>query len=219
MQITYPYDHFLARRLRTIADLFAADAHSIDAVILAGTVLTALGFRRYCTRNDDQGNFDLLLREYWPGYVDRVSLPSVIGTLQRRVFVDGDLIRRIQGAFPSDATYGRLRQVADDPMRTAWESWCSQNVDTSDRIGTAHSYARILFRDFRNSVQHRLEIADGNEGFSMGFDRPFFYTPHSRGMTLAFVHGELETVLRDAIAGLRGWAVATDTDIFERGRV
>ena len=218
-QITDPYDRFLQTRLDTIAELFGRDAHSLDAVILAGTLLTALAFRRYCRRNDDQGNFESLLRDYWRDYIDRVSLPSIVQSLRRRTPVDEGLISRIQSAFPSDATYGRLRQVADDPMRDAWETWCQGNVDANYRIVTGHSYARVLFRDFRNSVQHRLEIADGNEGFSIGFDRPFFYTAHSRGTRLGFVHTELGQVATVVIAELRAWAVATDTDIFERGRV
>jgi hypothetical protein len=218
LRITHPYDEFLRHRLNTISELFARNGTSIDAVILAGTLLTALGFRRYCRRNNDQGNFESLLFEYWPAYVDRVSLPSIIRSLQRREHKE-ELILQIQRAFPSDATYGRIRQVADDPMRRSWETWCNENVTPGDRITSDHTYARILFRDFRNSVQHRLEIADGNEGFAMGFDRPFFYTPRGRGTTLGFVHRELGEVATQVVAGLREWAVSTGTDIFERGRV
>jgi hypothetical protein len=94
----YPYDSFLVNRIATVSTLFGADPYSIDGIIIAGTVLTAWGFRRYGGRGAgaDQANFEQLLLDYWPGYVDRVSIPEVVRLLEGRLCRRRLLQRRSQ---------------------------------------------------------------------------------------------------------------------------
>ncbi len=113
-RITNPYDQFLQNRLTTIRQLFRDDAFSMDATILAGTVLTALGDRRYGRRNADQENLERLLLDYWPAYVDRVSIPRLLDALRREQPVRASLIADVERAFPVHTAYSQIRQVSED---------------------------------------------------------------------------------------------------------
>jgi hypothetical protein len=217
IRISYVYDSFLATRIATVAHLFAADAYSIDAIIIAGTVLTALGFRRYGGRGGgaDQTNFERLLLDYWPGYVDRVSIPEIVRVLEGRETSERDqaLIDAIRQSFVVDLPYGQLRRIADDPSRTEWKDWLKERK-FAFKESDWFSYARIVFRDFRNSVQHRLDIAKGREAHRLGFDEPFFYVNHAGAVRFGFHHPRFEQMLREVVSGLRTWAVAERRDIF-----
>lgn len=218
-RITYPYDFFLQNRVATVASLFAADAYSIDAIILAGTVLTALAFRRYRQRGPgaDQENFERLMLEHWPAYVDRVSIPEILRHLELSAGVrrDQGLLNEIRKSFVVDLPYGQIRRVAHDPSRIDWNNWLTDNGLTFEGSGW-FSYARIVFRDFRNSVQHRLDIARGREAHRLGFDEPFFYANYNGLVRFGFHHPRFEDALRDVVASLRAWAVAESRDIFHR---
>jgi hypothetical protein len=222
--ITAPYE-FYARRIETVSRLFAEDSTSIDAVVLAGTALTALATWRY-DRSDsrgDQQNFERLLLEYWAQYDDRVSIPEMVRWLDSRPANERsqELIDAILGAFPVRFDMS-IRSTRDDPARVEWERWmrCSGN---GFREGDRFSYARILFRHFRNSVQHRLFIADGHETFALGtYDSPFFYANHGlagqmtvHGIRFGFQHRYFEPLLRDVVVAVRHWAVENRRDIFD----
>jgi hypothetical protein len=223
-RITEPYE-FYARRLEIVSRLFENDPTSIDAVVLAGTALTALATWRYETKGDQQ-NFERLLLEYWAGYEDRVSIPEMVRWLDQRPPNERSqpLIDAILREFPVKFDMS-IRSTRDDPTRERWNEWmrCSGN---GFHEGARFSYARILFRDFRNSVQHRLFIADGREAFALGaFDSPFFYVNHGLGGTrsvhgirFGFRHRQFEPLLRDVIAAVRSWAIANRQDIFDTDR-
>lgn len=226
-EITVPYDQFYNRRVEIIRDLFERDPRSIDAVVLAGTALTSLATWRYdeCgARGCDQKNFERLLLEYWAGYDDRVSIPEALRWLEDQQ-PNRQLINAIARKYPVrlDMT---LRSVVDDPTRQEWSEWIGTLAAGFTRAD-AFSYARLLFRQFRNSVQHRLLIADGREAFALGrFESPFFYTNHGlaefqsvHGIRFGFRHRYLEHVLRDVVIAMRAWAVANRRNIFDLARL
>jgi len=110
---------------------------------------------------------------------------------------------------------GQLRRVAEDPLRSEWNEWLN-NRNFAFKEANRFPYARIVFRDFRNSVQHRLDIARGREARRLGFDEPFFYANHAGSVRFGFYHPRFEQVLREVAAGLRAWALAERRDIFAR---
>ncbi len=193
--------------------------------MLAGTALTALSTWRY-ESNGDQQNFERLLLEYWRQYEDRVSIPEALRWLYLRPTAERNhsLIDAIMREFPVRFDMS-IRSTADDPTRDRWSEWMSGSGNVF-RDAERFSYARILFRNFRNSVQHRLYIADGREAFALGsFDSPFFYTNHGlarelsvHGIRFGFRHRYFETLLRDVISAVRHWAVANRIDIFDTRR-
>jgi hypothetical protein len=224
LRLTVPYDEFLARRVAIVSELFARDPYSIDAIILCGALLTGLGARRYGDSGNDQANFERLLLDYWPQYVavDRVSIPTMM--LER--FRDGLTEPNERNAaailrdFPVHEPSSGLRSVTNDPMRETWNQWLTTN-NVSFWGSDSFSYARVLFRHFRNSVQHGLEIAHGREARRLGTDEPFFYSVFRSELRFGFDHPRFEDMLRSVIAGLRDWAVANQRDIFtleERSR-
>jgi hypothetical protein len=114
------------------------------------------------------------------------------------------LITHLERDFPIHTAYNEIRQVGEDPSREERLVWCrNRDVLSTDRINSAYSYGRILFRDFRNSVQLRLEIADGWEARPLGFDRPSVYINHSRRMLFGFDHPDVEETVRELICGLQ----------------
>lgn len=241
MQIADPYDRYLQNRVGVIADLFASDAHSIDAIALAGISLGALAEARfasevppYMRKERNQICFRKLLTTHCPNFTNRTSIPEVLRACVRdRQFPrheenvrDRYLIERVGGAWTA----------LDDPLSDDFNAWGDEQKPRIPDLLRSFDYAGCIHKYYRNAVIHELRVAGGrdvDDADSDALRRPISYTAepdvmrsdergplpvrgteHVARMRFRIYPPSLLSLLRSAIASVRAWALLHDRNLF-----
>ena len=243
-KIADPYDRYFQNRVDVIAELFAADPESIDGIALAAVCLGALAEFRFASevqkssRGDldkDQICFRRLLTEHCPIFVNRISIQEMRRAIRR----DSQFARYdepIRRQYPINAGF-IARTSQEDPLATEFNAWADAQQPPIPAELRRYDYAGCIHRHYRNAVIHELRVAKGREASSSlaldPEDYPVFYANQS-GHRQAGVNAITEileadpveymrfgihppyllSLLREAIASLREWALANDRHIF-----
>jgi hypothetical protein len=235
-RITAPYD-FFETRAAVVEALFVHNPESIDGIVLAGVALGTLSefrFRDSSDRRPDpkQRRFRMLLEQHCPSFVNRISIPEVL-RLTRRDAQYRAFEAPISCRYPIARIF-QMRRAEEDPLVSDFAMWRrSQSPPVPDAL-LAWDYAGCIFRLYRNAVVHELRIANGREAHYVGIERPderpIFYSNHSSAessieavrdadpvdyMRFGIQPTYLLRLLREAIASMREWALANDTDLFQ----
>lgn len=242
MQIADPYDRFFRKRADVIADLFEADAHSIDAIALAGISLGALAEARfggdvppYRRKERNQICFRLLLTEHCPDFTNRTSVPEVLQACVRdRQFPRHE--ENLAARYASRARRGPWT-CSDDPLADDFTAWADAQKPRIPDLLRAFDYAGCIHKYYRNAVIHDLRVAGGRD-IDLPDDRcasPIFYTEARRDGERGPAAGrsrDLDTIasmrfciqppylldlLRQAIRSVREWALLHDRNLFTDG--
>ncbi|GAC1307739.1 MAG: hypothetical protein NVSMB21_12110 [Vulcanimicrobiaceae bacterium] len=239
MQIADPYDRYLQNRANVIADLFASDAHSIDAIALAGISLGALAEARfaadvppYLRKEKNQLCFRLLLTHHCPSFVNRTSIPEVLRACVR----DRQFPRHEENVRDRYAIGDRRAWLAsDDPLADDFRSWGDECRPRIPDLLRAFDYAGCIHKYYRNAVVHELRVAgnrDNDDTYGAEGYGPIFYTypPEDAellertglrpgGDVIARMRFRMHPpyllgLLREAIASVRDWALQSDRHLF-----
>lgn len=240
-RIADPYDRYLQNRVNVIADLFESDAHSIDAIALAGISLGALAEARfawevppYQRKERNQICFRNLLTNHCPAFTNRTSIPEVLRACERdRQFPRHE--ENIRDRYVAE----RFRQnwaTNDDPLTDDFNTWADEQKPRIPDLLRSFDYAGCIHKYYRNAVIHELRVARGreiDEPDEYERDGPIFYTDASEGLDV--VKGAvlqmsgiehvvrmrfginppyLLGLLREAIISVREWALFHDRNLF-----
>ncbi|HXM18326.1 MAG TPA: hypothetical protein VN934_05890 [Candidatus Tumulicola sp.] len=219
-QILYPYDGFLANRVRVIDGLLKADPYSIDALGLVGMVMCSLG--RYCYPEKwTQRQFRLLLREHCPSFKERVSIPILLRKLKR----DSSHARfesDCRQAYPLEQGW-LVREATADPLEADFLRWAAglgykAPLELIDRA----TYSYLIYVDYRTCIHHELRVGKEHEPFrGLPTEREVYYENEGEEgalpeqyMFLCVAPDHLLLLLKEAIADLRAWALANRRNLF-----
>lgn len=241
LRISDPYDRYLQNRVNIIADLFASDAYSIDAIALAGISLGALAEARflaeippYQRKEKNQIGFRRLLIAHCPSFTNRTSIPEVLRACER----DRQFPRHEENVRRRYVLSRLLRTwvTSDDPLADDFNRWGDDQIPPIPEFLRSFDYAGCIHKYYRNAVIHELRVGGGREYDSPDEDErgwPIFYAHdtddsaplepmgpvvpefgHLLRMRFRIFPPYLLQLLREAIPSVRDWALEHDRDLF-----
>lgn len=232
-KLTDPYDRYFTNRANRVEQLFKENPESIDGLALVAIALGSLARFRFASEvpdkeyERDQKRFRLLVTQYCPSFVNRVSIPELVRHARKNP--DHAVFEKtIKAKYPIHG-FSLARQAAlEDPLVEDFNAWADEQNPPLPRELRVYDYAGCIHRHYRNSVIHELRVASGRDpahGLADEDDYPVFYQNYSGGkhpleadpveyMRFGVFPSYLLKLLREAIASLRQWSVDNDRDIF-----
>ena len=169
-EIVNGYLAFLRRRSEKAKQLLAPDPYSIDAIIIAMTGLTSLAELTH-PGSQSHAAFTKLLIEHCPSFEERLSIPELLYELGQCP-ADSAFVASVRTSFRMPAmSDSRLRM--HDPLYADFLKWLDSlpvpRTDCANQMIALSTHSRTLFRHYRNSVVHTLNVAKGREAIAHPF--------------------------------------------------
>lgn len=235
--IKYVFDKFLQRRIGLISRLLRRDPHSLDAIALTMTWLSALAKYCYPVLNEESSAeaFCRLLSDFGLNFEERICIPRLLRStkpirelwgfrrkLSQRYRLEGYYVVREIDLDPNLSDFKAfLRKAGYKRRPRAMKPATFAQLEASVRKSR---YSYILYDDYRCSVLHEARIAHGREPFRLYIPGTQMYYENQgdesptrpEEYTWLFASPEyLFKTLKHVRKKLRAWSLKFKRNIFE----